>query len=353
MEVTRCAPLARATVAAPPRPPDRPAPRRLRAGPVLLALAIVSAGACRDATGPLAPVPHPEQDAASYSTSPPGSLAATLSGCNGAAPLRTIQATPSNYRSLIAGLIPGDRLLLAAGTYTQGLPLHNKHGQPGKCIVVEGPASGSPALFTGSDSWNVVSLKDASYIAVRNLSLDGLGKAGDGVKAEATAVSVHHVLIEGLSLRNFNQNYLTRGHQHQGPGVELGRALQHDHQHGHGDVLRQLQRRGRDGQLPGGAQPRPQHAGLQRPVQAPARPQHLHRHAVVGDDHHPPQHLQQGGLPRGRSPERARTCSWAIGRSRARAPRTCTRSTATSSTRTPTRGCSRVKATSPSTTTCW
>jgi hypothetical protein len=51
-----------------------------------------------------------------------------------------------------------------------------------------------------------VSLKDSSYIAVRNLSLDGLGKGGDGVKAEATAVSVHHILIEGLSFKNFNQN---------------------------------------------------------------------------------------------------------------------------------------------------
>jgi hypothetical protein len=135
----------------------------------------------------------------------------TLSGCNGAAPLRTIQANPSNYRSLIAGLLPGDRLQLAAGTYTQGLPLHGKNGQPGKCIVIEGPASGSPALFTGSDSWNVVSLKDSSYIAVRNLSLDGLAKAGDGVKAEATAVSVHHILIERLSFRNFNQDYLSVG----------------------------------------------------------------------------------------------------------------------------------------------
>ena len=81
-------------------------------------------------------------------------------------------------------------LLLAAGTYTQGLPIHNKHGQAGKCIVFEGPASGSPALFTGSDSWNVISLKDSSYIAVRNLSLNGQDKLGDAVKAEATAVSV-------------------------------------------------------------------------------------------------------------------------------------------------------------------
>jgi hypothetical protein len=120
----------------------------------------------------------------------------TLSGCNGAAPLRTIQATPSTYKSLLAGLLPGDRLQLAAGTYTQGLNLWNKNGQPGQCIVIEGPASGSPALFTGSDSWNLVSLKDSSYIALRNLSLDGLGRDGDGIKAEAGAVSVHHILIE-------------------------------------------------------------------------------------------------------------------------------------------------------------
>ncbi len=130
----------------------------------------------------------------------------TLSGCNGAAPTRTIQATPSTYQSLLAGLLPGDRLQLAAGTYTQGLNLWNKNGQPGQCIVIEGPASGSPALFLGSDSWNLVSLKDSSYIALRNLSLDGLGKDGDGIKAEAGAVSVHHILIEGLSLKNFNQN---------------------------------------------------------------------------------------------------------------------------------------------------
>jgi hypothetical protein len=51
-----------------------------------------------------------------------------------------------------------------------------------------------------------VSLKDASYIAVRNLTLDGLSLGGDGVKAEAESVSVHHVLIDGLTLRNFNRD---------------------------------------------------------------------------------------------------------------------------------------------------
>jgi hypothetical protein len=172
-------------------------------------VALALASACADADDPL--LSNPQPNAAGYSTAPAGSLAATLSGCNGAAPLRTIQGTPSNYRSLIAGLLPGDRLLLAAGTYTGGLNLWDKNGEPGKCIVIEGPATGSPALFTGSDVRNTVSFKNSSYIAVRNLSLDGQGKGGDGVKAEATGTYAHHILIEGLSFRNFNQSYLTVG----------------------------------------------------------------------------------------------------------------------------------------------
>ena len=217
----------------------------------------------------------------------------TLSGCNGVAPTRTIQANPSTYRSLLAGLLPGDRLQLAAGTYTQGLNLWNKNGQPGKCIVIEGPASGSPALFTGSDSWNIVSLKDSSYIALRNLTLDGQGKAGDGIKAEAGAVSVHHILIEGLSLKNFNQyggfgintkcpawNWVVRHTTITSTctGMNFGGSS------GEFDFANFADR----------AQPRPRHSELQRPVQAPAQPQHLDRRPGDGHDDHPPQRLQQG-----------------------------------------------------------
>ena len=61
----------------------------------------------------------------------PQTLDQTLSGSNGAAPLRTIQANPSNYLSLLPGLLPGDRLQLAAGTYTEGLNLWYKNGEPG------------------------------------------------------------------------------------------------------------------------------------------------------------------------------------------------------------------------------
>src|SRR5688572_33412829 len=78
----------------------------------------------------------------------------TIGGCNGVAPLRTIQANPSTYKNLLTTLQPGDRLLLAPGTYTQQLRIGNKNGQPGKCIVIEGPATGTPALFNGSNTFN-------------------------------------------------------------------------------------------------------------------------------------------------------------------------------------------------------
>jgi hypothetical protein len=135
----------------------------------------------------------------------------TMGGCNGVAPVRTIQANPSNYTSYVGTLQPGDRLLLAAGTYTRGLWLHNLNGQPERCIVVEGPATGSPALFLGSDNFNTVSLHNASYVAVRNLTLDGQSKQGDGVKAEGPALYTHHITIERLHIKNHNATEQTVG----------------------------------------------------------------------------------------------------------------------------------------------
>jgi hypothetical protein len=126
-----------------------------------------------------------------------------VGGCGGMPPERNVLANPANYRTLLTTLGPGDRLLLAAGTYTQGLPFLGHHGQPGRCIVVEGPADGPPARFTGSNAFNTVSLRDSSYVVVRNLELDGLGLAGDGVKAEGDAAFTHHVTVENVRMTGY------------------------------------------------------------------------------------------------------------------------------------------------------
>ena len=56
-----------------------------------------------------------------------------------------------------------------------------------------------------------MSFKNSSYIAVRNLSLDGLSKLGDGVKAEAGSTYNHHITVERLDIKNFNNTVQTVG----------------------------------------------------------------------------------------------------------------------------------------------
>ncbi len=127
-------------------------------------------------------------------------LAQSVGGCLANPPEQTIAATPANYLSLLGTLGPGDRLLLAAGTYAQGLPVNGLNGQPGRCIVIEGLDTGPRPRFTGRPCCNTVSISDSSYVAIRNLEVDGLGLSVDGVKAEGTAVSVHHLTLENLDI---------------------------------------------------------------------------------------------------------------------------------------------------------
>ncbi len=127
-------------------------------------------------------------------------------GCDGTVPSQIIQATPATYQGLVTALQPGDLLRLAAGTYPGGLSINGLEGEPGNCIVIEGPTGGSPAVFTGSNSRNTVSIRDSGYLVIRNLTLDGLGLLGDGVKAEGTASWAHHITLENLHIIGHGNN---------------------------------------------------------------------------------------------------------------------------------------------------
>jgi hypothetical protein len=144
------------------------------------------------------------------------STAADYGGCAGTVPENVIDADPANYRTLLASLQPGDLLRLAPGTYGQGLPFDAHHGEPGRCIVVEGPASGPPAVLTGRDCCNTVSLTESSYLVIRNLELDGMGRDGDGVKAESTSDFVHSVTLENLYVHGHGVGHWPLA----GPGAE-------------------------------------------------------------------------------------------------------------------------------------
>ncbi len=124
--------------------------------------------------------------------------AAGVGGCGGTVPDRELDADPATYLGLLDALVPGDLLRLAAGTYPGGLPIDGLDGEPDRCIIIEGPESGAPAIFTGRDCCNTISLSNSSYLVIRHLELDGDGRLGDGVKAESTSDSVHHLTLEDL-----------------------------------------------------------------------------------------------------------------------------------------------------------
>jgi len=115
------------------------------------------------------------------------------------------QATPENYRQFLPRLQAGDRLMLGAGTYRQGLPLKNLAGEPGRPIVVEGPpvsAPEGPARFLARQGANTISLVDVQHIVLRNLELDGGNLPVDAIKAEGHGRFAHFVTLEGLYIHD-------------------------------------------------------------------------------------------------------------------------------------------------------
>lgn len=121
---------------------------------------------------------------------------------------RILAAGPLDYQARAAGLRPGDRLRLAAGTYRQGLDLRRLHGAPGSPIVIEGPADRS-ARFLGQPGRNTIELRDVSHLELRNLALDGGNTPGvDGVKSHEVT---HHVTLDGLEIVNHGAHQQTVG----------------------------------------------------------------------------------------------------------------------------------------------
>lgn len=113
---------------------------------------------------------------------------------------RTLEAGPGDYRDVLTTLMPGDTLRLSPGTYTRGLPLRTS-GSEGACIVIEAFDPSDRPLFEGSDSFNIVAVHGASWIKVRGLDIDGLGRGGFGVASQGgTDMPTHHVVIEDLSM---------------------------------------------------------------------------------------------------------------------------------------------------------
>jgi hypothetical protein len=125
-----------------------------------------------------------------------------------------IDANPSNYRTLLASLNPGDTLVLAPGTYGTGLPITNMQGTSALPIAIEGPADQS-AVFHARDCCNTVQLDSSSYIVIRNLTLDGLDLSGPfGVDSRGPC---HDITLENLRIVNHGENQAVVGISTKGP----------------------------------------------------------------------------------------------------------------------------------------
>jgi Right handed beta helix region len=109
-----------------------------------------------------------------------------------------LHATPADYRAKVHALTPGDELVLEPGEYRQGLDLYQTTGTRDQPIVIRGPARGAVARFVAQPGRNTVSLVDASFVTISDLTLDGRDLPVDALKAEGHAQFSHHIVVDNL-----------------------------------------------------------------------------------------------------------------------------------------------------------
>lgn len=114
------------------------------------------------------------------------------------------------YIQTLKDLKPGDTLRLRAGAYYFGLPLHGIQGTAEAPIVITGPEDGTATFYARADG-NTVSLKNASHLVIRNLTLDGQHLDADAVKAEGNSDYAHHITLENLRIIHHDADQSTVG----------------------------------------------------------------------------------------------------------------------------------------------
>jgi hypothetical protein len=154
-----------------------------------------------------------------------------------------INADPSNYLSLLGTLEPGDRLVLAPGTYTQGLPITGLNGTDAAWITIVGPPAEPEAIFEGNACCNTVELVDSSFVAIEHITINGQGIDGVfGVSAKnSTSNVVHHIRIEGCTFIGQNASQQTVAISTKTPTYGWTIRGNVNRWSGHGNVPRQFE----------------------------------------------------------------------------------------------------------------
>src|SRR3569833_1652945 len=99
----------------------------------------------------------------------------------GTAAATDYRANAQDYLDYVRRLQPGDRLLLEAGDYRQGLPLRKLYGEARRPIVIEAASSCSPPRFLARPGAISISLVVVRLLVFRLLELDGQKQPVDAV----------------------------------------------------------------------------------------------------------------------------------------------------------------------------
>lgn len=117
---------------------------------------------------------------------------------------QSILASPDDYASKIAKLQPGDVLELKPGIYERGLRFRQLNGRADAPITVRAAVQSQRPRFVASAERNTISLRDSSYLIIRDLELDGRGLSVSGVKAEGDASYTHHITLDNLHIHSYH-----------------------------------------------------------------------------------------------------------------------------------------------------
>ena len=138
-------------------------------------------------------------------------FAGLIAGSTSASADATYTANPDNYLARLKMLEPGAHLRLLPGEYKNGLPIHYLRGAAQAPITISGPERGPRAVFVARPGHNTISIINSSYVAIRNLDLDGRHLPVDGVKCEGHANWAHHITLDGLRVLGHGNNQQTVG----------------------------------------------------------------------------------------------------------------------------------------------
>ena len=127
----------------------------------------------------------------------------------------TVYANPGDtLRPIIAGLSPGDTLILNPGLYSQtdGVKVINVNGTATLPITIEG-ATGGVAIIEAAYNVNAFEFTTSSYIILKNIEIR---KGSNTVKFTNTG-ACHHITLQGLKLHDtygVSVSGPTGGHHH-------------------------------------------------------------------------------------------------------------------------------------------